>query len=112
MDKELERLEKLKLNSIENPGKTKRGCKSCKKPKEINEKLPLPFELDMYLPTVEDIKTAYVMLSNLKEEEKPFIQKVYNALFNEEFDFGCRSCVHTQTRILQNYIKDTLKIKL
>jgi hypothetical protein len=110
MSKELDRLEKLKLNSIENPGKKKRGCTSCKKPKEVNEPLP-PVEY-LYLPTVEDIKQAYVMLSDLKEEEKPFIQQVYNSLFDDEFDFYCPSCIHRQTRALQNYIKDTLKIKL
>lgn len=109
----MDRLEKLKLNSIENPGKTKRGCKSCKKPKEVViEKLPLPFELEPYIPSVEDIKKAYVMLSNLKDEERYFIEMVYVALFNEEFNFECKSCVHTQTRKLQNYIRDILKIKL
>lgn len=109
----MDRLEKLKLNSIENPGKPKRGCKTCKKPKEVVvDKAPLPFELEMYIPTVEDIKTIYVMLGSLKEEEKPFIQKVFGAVFNEEFDFSCPSCVHTQTRMLQNYIKNVLKLKL
>jgi hypothetical protein len=109
----MDRLEKLKQNSIENPGKQKRGCKDCKKPKEVVvDKLPLPFELELYIPSVEEIKLAYIMLGNIKEEEKPFIQKIYSALFDEQFDFNCRSCVHTQTRILQNYIKETLKIKL
>lgn len=115
MDKDLDRLEKLKLNSIENPGKQKRGCKSCKKPKEVVvEKLPLPFELEpeIYIPTIEDIKKAYIMLGSPKEEEKPFIKKVYESLFEDEFDFNCKSCVHTQTRALQNYIKDVLKLKL
>ena len=111
----MDRLEKLKLNSIENPGKQKRGCKSCKKPKEVVvEKAPLPFELEpeIYIPTVEDIKLAYIMLGNLQEEEKPFIKKVYESLFEDEFDFTCKSCVHTQSRVLKNYITDILKIKL
>lgn len=111
----MDRLEQLKQNSIENPGKQKRGCKSCKKPKEIVvEKLPLPFELEpqIFIPTIEDIKKVYVMLGSPKEEEKPFIKLVYKTLFNEEFDFNCRSCVHTQTRILKNYMINELKIKL
>jgi hypothetical protein len=109
----MDRLEALKQNSIENPGKPKRGCKSCKKPKEVVvEKLPLPFELEPYIPSVEDIKKAYIMLGSPKENEKVFIKQVYQALFNDEFDFSCPSCVHTQTRILQNYLKDTLNIKL
>jgi hypothetical protein len=109
----MDRLEQLKANSIENPGKQKKGCKSCKKPKEVVvEKLPLPFELEPYIPTVDEIKRAYIMLGNLKQEEKVFINQVYYGLFNEDFDFNCPSCVHTQTRILQNYLKDTLNIKL
>lgn len=109
----MDRLEKLKQNSIENPGKQKRGCKECKKPKEVVvDKLPLPFELEPYIPSIEDIKKAYVMLSNVKEEEKYFIEMVFKSIFNEEFDFKCPSCVHTQTRMLQNYIRDVLKIKL
>lgn len=117
MDKvgSMDRLEKLKLNSIENPGKPKRGCKTCKKPKEVVvEKLPLPFELEplMFIPSVEDIKKVYVMLGSPKEEEKIFIKQVYESLFDDEFDFNCNSCVHTQTRILKNYIINELKIKL
>jgi len=109
----LDRLERLKLNSIENPGKQKKGCKTCKKPKEVVvEKLPLPFELEPYIPSVDDIKKAYIMLGSPKENEKVFIRQVFQALFNEDFDFNCPSCVHTQTRILQNYLKHTLKIKL
>jgi hypothetical protein len=109
----MDRLEKLKLNSIENPGKPKRGCKDCKKPKEvIVDKPPLPFELEPYIPSIEDIKTIYIMLGDPKEEEKQFIRQVFESLFNEEFDFNCPSCVHTQTRMLKNYIKDVLKLKL
>jgi hypothetical protein len=103
MDKELDRLEKLKQNSIENPSKKKRGCKSCKKPKEVVEKLPLPFEIEeeLFIPTQEDIKVAYAELTSLlgvKEDKKEFIQKVYTFLFNEPFDWGCRSCVNNQAR--------------
>lgn len=109
----LDRLERLKLNSIENPGKQKKGCKNCKKPKEVVvEKLPLPYVLEPYIPDLEDIKRAYVMLGNPKDTQKLFINQVYQSLFNEEFDFNCPSCVHTQTRILQNYLKNELKIKI
>jgi hypothetical protein len=109
----MDRLEQLKQEAIDNPSKKKRGCKSCKKPKEVVvDNLPLPFELEPYIPSLEDIKLIYVMLGSPKEEEKPFIKQVYGAIFNEEFDFNCRSCVHTQTRILKNYIINELKIKL
>jgi hypothetical protein len=113
MSNDLDRLDKLKLNSIENPGKQKKGCKTCKKPKEVVvDKLPLPFELEPYIPSIDDIKKVFIMLGSPKEEEKPYIKQVYEAVFNEEFDFTCRSCVHTQTMKLKNYITNQLKIKL
>jgi hypothetical protein len=108
--KELDRLEKLKLNSIENPGKKKRGCTSCKKPKEVVvENPPLPFELEeeMFIPTQEDIKLAYAELTSIlgvKEDKKEFIQKVYQFLFNETFDWGCRTCVNKQARRFRIYV--------
>lgn len=101
------RLEQLKQEAIENPTKKKKGCSSCKKKKEINEPLP-PLEF-IYIPTLEDIKKAYAYLSNVKEEEKKFINDVYRALFNEEFDFGCRSCANHQSRRLYNHLKYDLK---
>jgi hypothetical protein len=107
MDKELERLEKLKLNSIENPGKPKKGCKTCKKPKEVKlDSLIILEDLDVYVPSIEDIKQAYVMLGNPKPEERLFIEKVFMGLFNKSFDWNCLSCVHTHTQILKNYLKD------
>ena len=104
MDKELDRLEKLKLNSIENPGKKKKGCTSCKKKKDVVvEKLPLPFEIEeeLFIPTQEDIKLAYAELTSIlgvKEDKKDFIGKVFKFLFDEEFDWGCSSCVNKQAR--------------
>lgn len=115
MDKELERLEELKKNSIENPGKKKRGCGSCKKSKElIVEKAPLPFELEIYIPSPQEIKLAYEELSSIKltDEKKIFINRVYSSLFDDQFDFNCRSCVSKQARILYNYITNELNMKL
>ena len=114
MDKlgSMDRLEKLKLNSIENPGKPKRGCKSCKKPKEVVvEKLPLPFELEeeIYIPTKDDIVLAYAELTSqggVKEDKKELIQKVYQALFNEEFIFNCNGCGKSQARRFTFHMKN------
>lgn len=114
MDKlgSMDRLEKLKQNSIENPGKKKKGCTGCKKPKEvIVEKAPLPFELEeeIYIPTVEDIKLAYAELTSfggVKEDKKELIQKVYQALFNEEFIFNCRGCGKGQARRFTFHLKN------
>lgn len=99
----MERLEQLKQEAIDNPSKRKRGCTTCKKKKEINEPLP-PLEI-MYIPTLEEIQLAYDYLSDVKEGEKKFINDVFISLFNEEFDFGCRSCANSQSRKLLNYIK-------
>ena len=107
-----DRLEKLKQNSIENPGKQKRGCKTCKKPKEVVvENVPLPFELEpeIYIPTVEDIKLAYAELTShggVQEDKKEFIQKVYQSLFNEEFIFNCGGCGKGQARKFTNHLKN------
>lgn len=102
MDKELDRLEKLKLNSIENPGKKKKGCSDCKKKKvEVTKLEPIVQEEDMWIPTQEEIKVAYAELTSIlgvKEDKKEFIQKVYTFLFNEPFDWGCKTCVNNQAR--------------
>jgi hypothetical protein len=101
MNKELDRLEKLKLNSIENPGKKKKGCTSCKKKKEEVTKLEPLIEEELFIPTQEDIKLAYAELTSLlgvKDDKKDFINKVYQFLFNQEFDWNCRSCVNKQAR--------------
>ena len=107
-----DRLEKLKQNSIENPGKKKRGCTGCKKPKEVVvEKAPLPFELEpeIYIPTIEDIKLAYAELTShggVREDKKDFIQKVYQALFGEEFIFNCNGCGKGQARKFTNHLNN------
>jgi ADP-dependent phosphofructokinase/glucokinase len=89
--------------------KTTGECKSCKKKALITE-LPSVIEIEeIYVPTVEEIKLAYVELGNKNiEPHKEQINKVYSFLFNEEFDFGCRSCVNTQARKLREYIKREL----
>jgi hypothetical protein len=107
-----DRLEKLKQNSIENPGKQKRGCKSCKKPKEVVvENIPLPFELEeeIYIPTKDDIILAYAELTSfggVKEDKKEFINKVYQALFGEEFIFNCGGCGKGQARRFTFHLKN------
>jgi len=106
----MERLEQLRKEAIDNPSKKKRGCTSCKKSKEVTEVLP-PLEIN-FIPTIKDIKTVYNLLSNVKEEEKKYINDVYIALFNEEFDFNCKSCGNTQSRKLYNYITKTLNEQL
>ena len=103
----MERLEKLKLNSIENPGKKKKGCTTCKKKSVEVTKLEPIVEEDIFIPTQEQIKIAYAELTSLlgvKDDKKELIQKVYQFLFNEEFDFGCRNCVNKQARRFRIYL--------
>jgi len=111
MEKDLDRLEKLKNNSIENPGKKKRGCGNCKKEKEVmvTTPPPLPYEytVDIFVPTKEQIKEAYAELTSyggVKEDKKEFINKVYKFLFDEDFKFNCRGCDKRQARRFTNYI--------
>jgi len=104
MNKELED----KIKSLKSDGKKKKGCTSCKKKKEPIV-LPELIEDDIYIPTPDDIRLAYVELGNRVLDKKEFINKVYNFLFNEDFNFGCRSCVNGQARRLKNYIEANLK---
>lgn len=103
MEKELqERMDKLKQEYIDNPPKKKRGCTSCKKKKnEVIELSPVIQDEDMFIPTEADVKIAFAELTSLlgvKDDKKEFIGKVYKFLFNEEFDWQCRSCVNKQAR--------------
>lgn len=107
MDKELQN----KLDGLKSDGKKKRGCTSCKKKKPITE-LPDPIEIDMYIPSTEDIKLAYLELGNKEQNKKEFINKVYQFLFDEDFNFGCTSCVNVQARKLKNYINEVLKLNV
>lgn len=111
-----ERLEKLKQEAIENPLKKKRGCTSCKKKKEQPvEELPVLEDMsELFTPTNEEIKLAYVELGS-KELTKPkmdFINSIYQYLFKERFDFTCGSCASTQARKFHHHITNVLNIKL
>jgi hypothetical protein len=51
-------------------------------------------------------------LGGIKSEEKPFVNDVYKSIFNENFDWGCKTCVNAQARKLKNYIENELKLKV
>lgn len=111
MEKELDRLEKLKQEAIENPLKKKKGCTSCKKKKEVvvTEPPPLPYEYNldhMWIPSREDMNLAYDELGSITftQEKKEFINKIYKFIFNEDFDFNCGSCGNRQARRFKNYL--------
>ena len=96
MDKELKEL----LESKKSDGKTKKGCASCKKKKHEVKLEPVVNE-EMYVPTEADIKLAFAELTSLlgvKDDKKEFIGKIYKYIFNEEFDWDCKTCVNSQAR--------------
>jgi hypothetical protein len=105
-------MEKIEAVTVSN----KRGkkCHSCKKKNiEITELAPVNDMDDIFIPTPDDIKLAYEELHNKDlGPHKEYINKVYMFLFNEEFDFDCRSCVSQQSIKLKNYITHTLKLKV
>lgn len=96
MDKELKEL----LESKKSDGKTKKGCASCKKKKHEVKLEPVVNE-EIYVPTEADIKLAFAELTSLlgvKDDKKEFIGKIYKYIFNEEFDWDCKTCVNNQAR--------------
>lgn len=108
MEQELqEKLNKAKQEYKDNPPVKKKGCTTCKKKKNEVTQLPPVVEEDIFIPTQADIKLAYAELTSLlgvKEDKKEFIGKVYKFLFNEEFDWNCRSCVNKQARRFRIYV--------
>jgi len=110
MDKELEQ----KIKSLKSDGKKKPGCKSCKKKKPITE-LPELIEDEVlipFIPTPEDIRLAYIELGNRDKNKREFVNKVYQFVFDEPFDWGCTSCMNVQVRKLKNYINEVLKLNV
>ena len=110
---EVERYEKLKEEALNNPPKKVKGCKSCKKKKEITELPPLfveeSYDPSIYVvPTREEIKLAYAEFNSIlgvKEDKKPLVSWVYKFLFNEELKYNCRSCKSKQAIRFHNYMK-------
>jgi hypothetical protein len=110
MNKEL----KDKLESLKSDGKKKKGCTDCKKKKPIIELPPIIEDEDYipFIPTMDDIRLAYVELGNRGNDKREFINKVYRFLFNDDFNFNCGSCVNKQSRRLKNYINDNSELKI
>lgn len=108
MEQELkQKLEEAAKKNELDPPKKKKGCSSCKKKKEVITKLEPVVEEEVYIPTEAEIKLAYAELTSLlgvKDDKKPFINKVYNYLFNEDFDWKCRTCVNNQARRFRIYL--------
>lgn len=109
MNKELkDKIESLKSSE---PVKKKK-CTTCKKKKEPITFLPELVDEDMFIPSPSDIHLAYIELGRKDNSKREFVNKVYQFLFNEDFNFGCQSCVNVQVRKLKNYLNDKLNIKV
>ena len=89
-------------------------CTTCKKKGKVTKLEVYEEPIDLLdLPTLEDIKVAYAELTSfggVKNEKKEQIQKIYKFLFNEDFDWNCRSCVSNQARKFHNHMKYNLKL--
>ncbi|CAB5212618.1 hypothetical protein UFOVP187_36 [uncultured Caudovirales phage] len=99
-------MEKVTRSRIDNLKGKNGKCESCKKKKPITELPPL-VEENVWVPTSQDIRLAFVELSNMKGvslDKREFINKVYSFIFNEEFNFDCGGCVANQGRKFQHYI--------
>lgn len=112
MEQELmEKFNKAKEEALNNPQKSKK-CASCKKKKEVTK---LPEVEEIYIPSIEEIREAYFELTNMmgvKEEKKPFISKVYKAVFGVDMDWTCRGCGNKQAVKFTNYMmKNNIKIR-
>lgn len=90
--------------------KKPKGCASCKKKKPITELPPVVEDYVPYIPTVEDMKLAYVELGNQTKDKREFVNKVYKFIFDEDFNFDCQGCVNVQARKFKNYLNDNLKL--
>jgi hypothetical protein len=111
---DLERLQQLRKEATENPAKKAKGCKDCKKGKDVVVEPKTTIEEEIYIPSVNDIKLAYAELTSfggIKEDKKDFINKVYSSIFGISFDFGCRGCGNKEVVKFTNYMmKNNIRI--
>ena len=99
-------MEQLKKTAMEQPKTKSKKCHSCKKKNtEVTKLIPIEDEL---LITNQEIIISYANLTSMggvREENKDNIQFVYTTLFNQPFDWDCKSCISTQVRKWTNWMK-------
>jgi hypothetical protein len=90
------------------------ACKTCKKKvvKELDSVIEEQIDLDV--PTIDEIKIAYAELTSyggIKPEKKEFIKKIYTYIFKEELDLDCKGCGSYQVQKFTNYLnKNNIKV--
>lgn len=115
-DEILKKVEEAKELAKTNPGKTKKGCKSCKKKKEVE--LQPTFQAIMTTielpPTAEEIKEAFLLMQerNVTKEMHTKINAVYKRIFNEDLPFGCKGCGGVHFRRFKHYIEKVLGLSV
>ena len=94
------------------PIEKKEGCTTCKT-KELKTKYPRRINPDdYYYPSNDDIILAYTNLRDGIKSREYFIGKVYQALFDESFNWNCGGCKNNNTKRLKNFINQKLNIEL
>lgn len=107
-----QKIQELKQEAITTPKTKSKKCHSCKKKNTEVTKLQLIEEEPLL--SQQEIILAYANLTSMggvREENKDNIQFVYQTLFNEPFDWNCKSCISTQVRKWTNWMKKN-KIKV
>lgn len=95
-------------------------CTTCKKGKEVTqlEEVITPEEIILIendtKPSIEELKIAYADLSakEITDDMKRVINKVFQYLFKEDFDFTCGPCGNIQARKLHFHLTSILNIKV
>lgn len=112
MSNELERLEQLKKEAIENPGKKVKGCKSCKKKSEVTA--PLKLVLEDPIPTQEEMIEAYkLMKANAKSDvDINKIDYVFQYVMGYSVKTACRGCGGKEFIKFQHKLRTDFKIDI
>jgi hypothetical protein len=113
MSNELERLEQLKKEAIENPGKKVKGCRECKKKKEITVTSP-ELIIEENIPTKEQMIEAYQLMYANANSEKDLkkIGFVFNYVMGYDIKSKCRGCGNSEFIKFQHKLRNTFKLDI
>jgi hypothetical protein len=98
---------------VKKPRQKKETCHECKKKNKPITKLPPVEDDELYVPTVDEIRDAYfnlISMGGVKENNKEPIDKVFKFLFDEDFNWKCKSCVSSQVIKFTNHMRYVLKL--
>jgi hypothetical protein len=112
MSNELERLEQLRKEAIENPGKKVKGCKTCKKKSEVTATLKLVLEEP--IPSQEQMIEAYKLMKANATSEKDIktIDYVFKYVMGYGVKEGCKGCGSKEFIKFQHKLRTDFKIDI